>query len=87
MSCCGRKRAAISTNRNAAAEPVAPVRISYAGVRTIMVRGSVSGQVYRFVPGGFAWVYGGDAPYMREIPGLKPVPLPVREIRSPASGT
>ena len=50
------------------------MRISFSGARTIIVRGAVSGQVYRFVPGGFAWVYAGDAASMREIPGLKPVP-------------
>ncbi len=74
MSCCGRKRAAASINRSGAAEPRERVRISYTGIKTIMVRGAVSGQVYRFVPGGFAWVYGGDAVSMKEIPGLKPVP-------------
>jgi hypothetical protein len=74
MSCCGRKRAAVSTDRSGALQPSEPVRISYAGIRAIVVRGAVSGKVYRFVPGGFAWVYGGDAPSMRDIPGLKSVP-------------
>lgn len=48
----------------------APVLFSYAGVRTIAVKGAATGQVYRFAPGTSIHVQGKDAPSMREIPGL-----------------
>jgi len=49
----------------------AAVRFSYAGVRTIVVRGAATGHIYRFAPGTSLRVHGSDAPSMREIPGLR----------------
>jgi hypothetical protein len=58
-------------NRAGAVEDRAPVLYSYAGVRTIVVRGSATGRVYRFAPGTSLRVHGGDAPSMHAVPGLR----------------
>jgi hypothetical protein len=72
MSCCGQQRAALAgggATNISESEP--PVWISYAGVRTILVKGGATGHIYRFVPGGMLRVNASDAPSMRDIPGLK----------------
>jgi hypothetical protein len=71
MSCCGQKRAEVYGNSAGGADELAAVRLSYGGVRTIMVRGTATGSFYRFVPGSSLQVHGADAPYMRAIPGLR----------------
>jgi hypothetical protein len=57
-------------NGATSADGGAPVLFSYAGVRTIAVKGGATGQVYRFAPGTSIHVQGKDAASMREIPGL-----------------
>jgi hypothetical protein len=76
MACCGQKRAALAVKGGAGAPSSGgTVRFSYAGARLIVVRGTVTGRSYRFVPGGFVHVHSGDAQAMREIPGLKAEPV------------
>ena len=72
MSCCGQQRAALLARSNGVADQTGPVRFSYTGVRAIIVKGAATGRVYRFLPGGWLSVHGGDAASMREIPGLRP---------------
>jgi len=53
------------------------VRFSYAGVRTIVVKGAATGHIYRFAPGTSLNVQASDAASMREIPGLRPQDISV----------
>lgn len=71
MSCCGRQRAEFSGKGAGGASEGEAVRLSYGGVQTIMVRGTATGSLYRFAPGGSISVHGADAASMRAIPGLK----------------
>ncbi len=72
MSCCGQQRAALAgAGATNISESGPSVWISYAGVRPILVKGGVTGHIYRFVPGGMLRVNASDAPSMRDIPGLK----------------
>ena len=71
MSCCGQKRVELYSKSAGGAVELAAVQLSYGGVRTIMVRGTATGSVYRFAPGSSLKVHGADAPYMRAIPGLR----------------
>jgi hypothetical protein len=71
MSCCGRQRAALGGERAGLVNEGAPVWISYAGVRTISVKGPATGHIYRFVPGNSLRVHADDAPSLRDIPGLQ----------------
>jgi hypothetical protein len=72
MSCCGRQRSMMVRERAGGEEESAPIWFSYAGVRTIIVKGGATGHVYRFAPGEILRVHRGDAASMREIPGLRP---------------
>ncbi len=69
--CCGQRRAAMAGHAEGVAEEWETVWFSYAGVQTIVVKGSITGRTYRFSPGGWLRVNGSDAPSMRDIPGLK----------------
>lgn len=71
MSCCGRQRAEFSGNHSGGGSQGAPVRLTYGGVQTIMVKGAYTGSLYRFAPGTSQRVHGADAPSMFAIPGLK----------------
>jgi hypothetical protein len=71
MSCCGQKRAEVYGSGASGADVAAAVRLSYGGVRTIVVRGAATGSMYRFVPGSSLRVHGADASSMRAIPGLR----------------
>jgi hypothetical protein len=75
MNCCGRQRAAISGQGAGAMKGGAPVRLSYAGVRPIVVRGAATGRLYRFAPGSSVPVQRSDAPSMRAIPALREVDI------------
>jgi hypothetical protein len=71
MSCCGQKRVEVYGGGAGAASVPAAVRLSYGGVRTIVIRGGATGSLYRFAPGSSLQVHGADAPSMRAIPGLR----------------
>lgn len=71
MSCCGQKRAEVHGGGTSGADVAAAIRLSYGGVRTIIVRGMATGSLYRFVPGSTLQVHGADASFMRAIPGLR----------------
>jgi hypothetical protein len=71
MNCCGRQRAESSANYGGRGNEGSPIRLTYGGVQTILVRGSHTGSVYRFAPGTSQRVHGGDAPSMFAIPGLR----------------
>jgi hypothetical protein len=71
MSCCGRKRAAMTASGIDDIEESEPIWLSFAGVRAIVVKGPATGRYYRFAPGNRLRVHASDAPSMREIPGLK----------------
>ncbi len=71
MSCCGQQRAALAGSAANFSGSESPVWVSYAGVRTILVKGAATGHIYRFVPGGMLRVNPDDALSMRDVPGLK----------------
>lgn len=73
MSCCGQKSAEVYGNGAGGADVATAVRLTYGGVRTIMVRGTETGSLYRFVPGSTLQVHGADALFMRAIPGLRQI--------------
>jgi hypothetical protein len=72
MSCCGRQRTMMASERAGGEDESTPIWFLYAGVRTILVKGGATGHVYRFAPGQVLRVHSGDAASMREIPGLRP---------------